>query len=529
MASPEINESLLDRRIVLGVSGSIAAYKSALIVRLLRKAGAEVQVLMTKDATRFISPLTLGTLSGREVLTDLFPEDATGQAAEEAWTKHVTLGLWADLFVVAPATAQTIAKLAYGFSDSMLTSTALSAECPLLVCPAMDRDMYHHPATQSNLERLRALGYAVMPAEHGELASGLVGQGRLPEPESIVEQVVQLLDAVDAADDEMDDSFDGFDFEPEAQGDTAPDYPDMEAYETPSVPDSGIPDVEEPEPSPPLHNISSETNAPEDTSPIFPLDGPSTPSSEMPSDERSHRPPTSEHSPHGAASDEPLAGLNVLVTAGPTQEPIDPVRVITNRSTGTMGYALARAAAERGASVTLVSGPTCLETPPDVERIDVTTTKEMGTVVQQHGDADLILMAAAVSDYTPARTATSKIKKEGSDELSVRLRRTSDILKTLGERKRPYQQLVGFALETDDGIANARRKLHTKNLDWIVLNNPLEEGAGFGTTTNRVTLIHRDGYKEEFPILSKQEVASRLLDRVIAARIGAGSPSEMTS
>ena len=525
MASPEINESLLDRRIVLGVSGSIAAYKSALIVRLLRKAGAEVQVLMTKDATRFISPLTLGTLSGREVLTDLFPDDATGQAAEEAWTQHVTLGLWGDLFVVAPATAQTIAKLAYGFSDSMLTATALSAECPLLVCPAMDRDMYHHPATQSNLERLRALGYAVMPAEHGELASGLVGQGRLPEPESIVSQVTQLLDAVDAADGEPEAPFDEFDFDSEAQGDTAPDYPDMEAYEIPSMESESIPDGDASEtPDPPTASSPPNTSPSPDSSPIFPLDVPSEAQSgagfeQSPSEERSQ----------DSASKPSLDGLNVLVTAGPTQEPIDPVRVITNRSTGTMGYALARAAAERGASVTLVSGPTCLDTPPDVERIDVTTTKEMATVVQQHADADLILMAAAVSDYTPARTATSKIKKEGTDELSIRLRRTGDILKTLGDRKRPYQQLVGFALETDDGFANARRKLRTKNLDWIVLNNPLEEGAGFGTTTNRVTLIHRDGYKEEFPILPKDEVASLLLDRVIAARVGVGGMSEMPS
>lgn len=529
MASPEINESLLDRRIVLGVSGSIAAYKSALIVRLLRKAGAEVQVLMTKDARRFISPLTLGTLSGREVLTDLFPNDATGQAAEEAWAKHVTLGLWADLFVVAPATAQTIAKLAYGFSDSMLTATALSAECPLLVCPAMDRDMYHHPATQSNLERLRALGYAVMPAEHGELASGLVGQGRLPEPDAIVEQVIQLLDALDAADEEMDDSFGEFTFDPDAQGDAAPEYPDMEAYKAPSVPEEDTtPDVEDTESPAPPQRMASNDGSSQATSPIFPLDGPSGPSFEAPSDEQMGRSPTSEVA-HGTASNEPLSGLNVLVTAGPTQEPIDPVRVITNRSTGTMGYALARAAAERGATVTLVSGPTCLDTPSGVERIDVTTTKEMGTVVQEHEDADLILMAAAVSDYTPARTAPSKIKKDGADELSIRLRRTSDILKTLGERKKPYQQLVGFALETDDELANARRKLRTKNLDWIVLNNPLEDGAGFGTTTNRVTLIHRDGYKEEFPILSKQEVASRLLDRVIAARVDAGHPSELPS
>jgi phosphopantothenoylcysteine decarboxylase/phosphopantothenate--cysteine ligase len=478
MASPEIRESLLDRRILLGVSGSIAAYKSALIVRLMRRAGAEVQVLMTEDATRFISPLTLGTLSGREVLTDLFPDDASGQAAEDAWTKHVTLGLWADVFIVAPATAQTVAKLAYGFSDSMLTATALSAECPLLVCPAMDRDMYRHPATQSNLERLRAMGYTVMPAEHGELASGLVGQGRLPEPESIVDQAVQMIaDRVDAGGEtDVPFSFDG-----DAQGDAVPDSPTVERSTAPA-------------PSPSEEASTSDIAAA------------SPPSNDWLS-------PTKDS----------FRGLKVLVTAGPTQEPIDPVRVVTNRSTGTMGYALARAAAERGADVTLVSGPTCLETPPGVQRVDVTTTKEMHTAVQQHADADLVLMAAAVADYTPARTAPSKIKKGDTDELVLRFRRTSDILKTLGEQKRPHQQLVGFALETDDELPNARRKLEAKNLDWIVLNNPLEEGAGFGTTTNRVTLLHRDGYKEELPILSKREVANVLLDCIAAVRTDSSS------
>lgn len=508
MASPEIRESLLDRRVLLGVSGSIAAYKSALLVRLLRKAGAEVQVLMTKDATRFISPLTLGTLSGREVLTDLFPEDASGQSAEDAWTKHVTLGLWADVFVVAPATAQTVAKLAYGFSDSMLTATALSADCPLLVCPAMDRDMYRHPATQSNLERLRALGYTVMPAEHGELASGLVGQGRLPEPESIAEQITRMMEEQGDDAEDLDSPFDFDDpsdfgssadfgdatpFGDSTQGDTAPDRPGVE--------DPGL--------STPQATSQAESEATADS------DAPSAP------------PPADDDWP--SAMQDSFTGLNVLVTAGPTQEPIDPVRVITNRSTGTMGYALARAAAERGANVTLVSGPTCLETPAGVHRVDVTTTKEMHTAVQQHADADLVLMAAAVADYTPARTAPSKIKKSDSDELVLRFRRTNDILKTLGEQKRPYQQLVGFALETDDGIANARRKLKEKNLDWIVLNNPLEEGAGFGTTTNRVTLLHRDGYKEELPILSKPEVANVLLDCVAAVRVGAGSMSNGAS
>ncbi len=499
MASPEIQESLLDRRVLLGVSGSIAAYKSALLVRLLRKAGAEVQVLMTQDATRFISPLTLGTLSGREVLTDLFPDDASGQAAEDAWTKHVTLGLWADVFVVAPATAQTVAKLAYGFSDSMLTATALSAECPLLVCPAMDRDMYRHPATQSNLERLRALGYAVMPAEHGELASGLVGQGRLPEPESITEQIARMIEERNDDAEEPDSPFD-FDeldefsepagFDDSAQGDTAPDR-------------SGVDD-------PGLSAPHAESEA-----------------SPPPDDASSAPPPADDNWP--TAMQDSFSGLDVLVTAGPTQEPIDPVRVITNRSTGTMGYALARAAAERGANVTLVSGPTCLDTPPGVQRIDVTTTKEMHSAVLRHADADLVLMAAAVADYTPARMTPSKIKKSDKDELALRFRRTTDILKALGEQKRPYQQLVGFALETDDGIANARRKLEEKSLDWIVLNNPLEEGAGFGTTTNRVTLLHRDGYKEELPVLSKPEVANVLLDCVAAVRVGAGSLSNGAS
>lgn len=473
MAPPEVHESLLDRRILLGVTGSIAAYKAALLTRLFRKAGAEVQVLMTNDATRFVSPLTLGTLSGREVLIDLFPDDETGheQQAEEAWTQHVTLGLWADVFVVAPATAQTIAKLAYGFSDSMLTATALSAECPLLVCPAMDRDMYRHAATQSNIERLHALGYTVMPAAHGELASGLVGQGRLPEPESIAERVVLMLNDDDDA------------------GSAGPPPPDLD---TPSA-RAAAPDEDD-----------TLSRAPE------------APSSGAPSDQGS-----------GAASRHHLfTGMRVLVTAGPTQEPIDPVRVITNRSTGTMGYALAQVAAERGATVTLVSGPTCLETPPDVERIDVMTTKEMNTAVQQHADADLILMAAAVSDYTPARTALSKIKKDDSDELVLRFRRTTDILKALGRHKRPYQQLVGFALETDDGLANARRKLEAKNLDWIALNNPLEEGAGFGTTTNRITLLHRDGYKETLPLLRKSDLAEAILDRVAAVGVGTGNSSD---
>lgn len=419
---------LSDRHLLLGVTGSIAAYKAAPLVRLFVKAGAEVRVLMTDDAARFVTPLTLGTLSGYEVLTDIFPED---EASEETWTKHVTLGQWADLFVVAPATAQTIAKLAHGFCDSMLTATALSARCPMLVCPAMDRDMYRHPTVQDNLERLRDIGYTVMPAAHGELASGLVGQGRMPEPEAIRQRVASLLD----------------------------------------------PDAEK----------------------------------------------TSEEVPN-----QPLHGTSVLVTAGPTREPLDPVRVLTNRSTGTMGYALAAAAARRGADVTLVSGPTTQDSPEGVERVEVETADEMNEAVQARRDtADLVFMAAAVADYAPADVSSSKRKKaDAAQDLTLDLRRTPDILKTLGAHRRPDQTLVGFAMETDDALANARRKLSDKNLDWIVLNNLSEEGAGFGPDTNRVTLLSADGTVDELPLMSKPDVAEALLDRVCAARMGRGSPEE---
>ena len=408
-------EKLLDgRKLLLGVTGSIAAYKAAEVVRLFKKAGAQVQVVMTPDAARFITPLTLGTLSEREVLVEIFPENAGSSEGGGSWTKHVTLGLWADLFVVAPATAQTLAKMAHGFSDTMLTATALAARCPLLLCPAMDHDMVHHPATQANLERLRSFGYAVMTPGYGELASGLVGDGRMPEPEEIFTRVVEML--------------------------------------TSSVSDN-------------------------------PATG-------------------------------PLAGKHVLVTAGPTREPIDPVRVLTNPSTGSMGYAMAEAAARRGARVTLISGPTALATPDGITRIDVTTAEEMHTAVQAHHDADLVIMAAAVADYAPLNPAPSKIKKQDG-ELTIRLRRTTDILAELGLDKAPGQTLVGFAMETDDGLENARRKLASKNLDWIVLNILKEEGAGFGAGTNRVTLIHYSGRTEELPLMPKREVAEALLDRIL--------------
>ncbi|PSQ72218.1 MAG: bifunctional phosphopantothenoylcysteine decarboxylase/phosphopantothenate--cysteine ligase CoaBC [Bacteroidetes bacterium QH_2_64_26] len=418
---PSSLPDLSGRRVILGVTGSIAAYKAAPLVRRLKKAGAEVQVLMTPDAERFIPPLTLGTLSEKEVLTEIFPENKDG-----SWTKHVALGEWADLFVVAPATAQTIAKLAHGFCDSMLTATALSARCSLLVCPAMDRDMYRHAATQNNLERLREIGYDVMPAGHGELASGLVGQGRMPEPNAILHRVAEKLNAGDSTVDQT------------ARSDSAP-----------------------------------------------------------------------------------LAGQSVLVTAGPTREPLDPVRVLTNPSTGTMGYALAEAATRRGASVTLVTGPTTLSPPSGVEVIEVKTAADMDEVVQaRREDADFVFMAAAVADYTPVDPSSSKRKKD--DDLVLHLRRTPDILKRLGAHKQPDQVLVGFALETDDVLENARQKLNEKNLDWIAVNDPTEDGAGFGPT-NRVTLLRRDGPPEELPLMPKADVAEVLLDRVLASQQEQGS------
>ncbi|MEM1042449.1 MAG: bifunctional phosphopantothenoylcysteine decarboxylase/phosphopantothenate--cysteine ligase CoaBC [Bacteroidota bacterium] len=403
------NENLNGRKVVLGVSGSIAAYKAAELLRLLRKAGAEVQVLMTPDAARFITPLTLGTLSEREVLTEIFPQNADG-----SWTKHVGLGLWADLFVVAPATATTLAKLATGICDSMLTATALSARCPVLVAPAMDHDMWLHPATQRNLRTLRADGIEVIDPAHGELASGLVGTGRLPEPAVLFERIAAKLSERD--------------------------------------------------------NQAS-----------------------------------------GA-----LAGKTVLVTAGPTREVIDPVRYLTNGSTGTMGYALAEAAARRGADVTLVSGPTHLGTPPGVaRRIDVTSAAEMHAAVMEHAEADLVLMAAAVADYTPAAPSDRKAKKSEAD-LTIPMRRTTDILAAVGQQKREGQTLVGFALETHDGAAHARGKLERKNLDWIVLNHANEDGAGFGPGTNRVTILGRDGSQHDVPQRPKCDVAEAVLDRVLA-------------
>lgn len=389
---------LKGKHIILGVTGSIAAYKAAVLCRLFVSAGAEVRVVMTPLAKQFVTPLTMATLAKHPVLVEFFnPENGE-------WNSHVSLGEWADCMVIAPATANTLAKMACGVADNLLLTTYLSAKCHVAVAPAMDLDMYAHAATQRNLAQLRRDGVYVIEPEQGELASGLVGKGRMAEPAHIVKEV---------------DAF-----------------------------------------------LGSET----------------------------------------------LAGRRFVVTAGATIEAIDPVRYISNHSTGKMGYAVAAELAARGASVTLVSGRTTLAVPEGVDRVDVVSAEEMyNAAVEAFAEADGAVMCAAVADYTPVTVADEKIKK-GGDGMSIPLRRTKDIAAELG-RVKGGRLLVGFALETDSGAANAREKLERKNLDFIVLNSLRDAGAGFGCDTNVVSLIDAVSCVE-LPLMSKREVAARIVDRM---------------
>lgn len=401
MASDATTRRPLDgRRILLGITGSIAAYKAAVLCRLLKTAGADVRVVMTPLAKQFITPLTMATLSKNPILVEFFdPENG-------AWNSHVALGEWADCYLIAPATANTLAKMATGVADNLLLTTYLSARCPVVVAPAMDLDMYAHEATQQNLRTLAARDVRIVEPEEGELASGLQGKGRMAEPDRIAAFVGGLLDEKKKA----------------------------------------------------------------------------------------------------------LAGKRLIVTAGATIEAIDPVRFISNHSSGKMGYAIAGELAARGAAVTLVTGRTSLPTPAGVERVDVLSAAEMYEAAVGAFDAsDGAVMCAAVADYTPANVSDTKIKK-GDGGLTIELRRTRDIAAELGARK-GGRVLVGFALETDDEEAHAEAKLTKKNFDFIVLNSLRDPGAGFRGDTNKVTLIDRAG-REELPLMSKREVAARIADKL---------------
>lgn len=399
---------LKGKSVVMGVCGGIAAYKVVEVVSRLKKMGAEVDVIMTANAQKFVTPLTFRSLSHRPVVTDMFSDP-------EYWEiKHVSLAQKADLFIIAPATANIIGKLASGIADDMLTTTVVATKAPVLVVPAMNHDMYANAIVQRNIRTLRELGYIFMEPDTGRMAEGSSGKGRLPEPSAIVEKACSIL-----------------------------------------------------------------------------------------------------------KSEQDLAGIRIMVTAGPTRESIDPVRYITNHSSGKMGYAVAQAARERGADVLLISGPAEVECPDGVRLISVTTAQEMEeAVLANFENCDVVVMAAAVADYRPAEVSETKIKKNG-DEMVLRLVKNPDILKKLGTMK-GNRILVGFSAETDDLEGNAADKLESKNLDMIVANDVTMEGAGFGTDTNIIKILKCDGTVIDLPLMSKLEAAHRILDEVRGLAYAAG-------
>lgn len=397
--------ALRGKKLILAVTGSIAAYKAAFLTRLFIKNGAEVKVLMTDSAKHFLSPLTLSTLSKNPVISTI--------NSEESWSNHVELGLWADALIIAPATANTIAKLANGHCDNIISAVYLSARCPVFVAPAMDLDMWAHPATQKNCQQLLSYNNHLIDVEEGELASGLVGAGRMAEPENILQYLANYF---------------------------------------------------------------------KNTKPEF----------------------------------QPLKAKKVLITSGPTQEAIDPVRYITNHSSGKMGSAIAEQMAHLGAQVYFVSGPAPVQAQhPNIQLISVQSAEDMYQAAKSHFEtADIIVLAAAVADYTPKYKSTQKIKKKEGD-LSIELKRTKDIAASMGKLKKEGQILVGFALETNDAFANAERKLKSKNLDFIVLNKLQDKGAGFGYDSNKVCFINRKNDRIDFELKSKKEVAKDIIHYII--------------
>lgn len=393
---------LKEKTILLGITGGIAAYKAASLASALVKLHANVEVVMTENATKFIAPLTFEQLTGRKTMVDTFDRNFVHQV------EHIALADRTDLVLIAPATANVCAKLAHGLADDMLTTTVLACDCPKLIAPAMNTRMYDNPVTQDNLKTLSRYGWQVIAPAVGRLACGTVGTGKMPEPETLVQHILREIAL-----------------------------------------------------------------------------------------------------PHD------LSGQKVLVTAGPTQEALDPVRCLTNHSTGKMGYAIARMAMLRGADVTLISGPTSLKPPPFVEMMPVVSARDMFEAVTScSGQATMIFKAAAVADYTPASCSDDKIKKQESD-LSIPLRRTQDILQHLGANRRPEQVICGFSMETQNVLENSRKKLEKKRVDMICANNLKVAGAGFGTDTNILTLITAEDV-EELPLMSKEEAAGTILDRALA-------------
>lgn len=391
-------------KIILGITGSIAAYKAAYLIRGLIKKGAEVQVVMTPAAKEFITPLTLATLSQKPVISEFFSN------RDGSWNSHVDLGLWADAMLIAPATAATIGKMANGIADNMLVTTYLSCKAPVFIAPAMDLDMFAHTSTQHNIERLRSFGNRIIEPAEGELASQLVGKGRMEEPD----QIIQVLE-------------------------------------------------------------------------------------------------------NFFISQSDLQKKKIIITAGPTYEKIDPVRFIGNYSSGKMGFALAEACAERGADVKLITGPVSLKTfHPRIQRINVESAEEMyNTTIPLFPEADIAILCAAVADYRPQEQKETKIKREHDEKFSLSLIRNKDIASALGKKKQANQLLVGFALETNEGVINANKKLRNKNLDMIVLNSLEDKGAGFQYDTNKVTIIDRNEEIIELPLKSKKEVATDIIDKLI--------------
>lgn len=436
---------LSGKHIVLGITGSIAAYKSCLIIRALVKRGVEVQVVITPAGKEFITPITLSALSRHPVISDFFSQ------RDGTWHSHVDLGLWADAMLIAPCTASSLGKMAHGVADNMLVTTYLSMKAPVFIAPAMDLDMYQHPSTQANINTLKGYGNRFVEPTSGFLASGLEGKGRMQEPDLIVEELERFF-----ADPLKDTTQEG------AQG--------------------------------------QEETTQKDT-----LDQEETTQKGAQDQEKM----TQE-----AAQKEkmlPLAGKRILITAGPTYERIDPVRFIGNFSSGKMGFSIAEECRRRGAEVTLVAGPTALQCDAAIRRVNVESAQEMYEACLPVFDtADAAILSAAVADFTPEQKAESKIKRE-ADDLVLRLRPTHDIAKTLGQRKRPGQRLVCFALETNDEEANARGKLERKNADFVVLNSTRIPGTTFNADDNQIAVVTREGVRS-YPKKSKQEVASDIID-----------------